>query len=336
MAKPAVSIITITYNHEKFIERCIESVLAQTFPDWEMLIIDDGSIDNTQGIVRNYSDERIRYTRQEHVGPWQLKESYNRGLSLAQGDYIAIIEGDDYWPPYKLETQVSIMNKTDAILCYGRLAWVNQDEKLLGEENLNYLNGSILNNDPIGSSTRYMLQGVTLPFPCTVLIRKDAILRIGGFQQPGYLPLVDYPTFLSLSLSGRFYYEARVMGYWRRYGSSITNTFITAIAEGVVRYAKDFYISNRDALKIEEDKWAVIERESRRILSRAYIRFGRFKLLTKEWKMARESFRHAREISSRRHMIERTVIQFGILASYFKMDMEILFKLFGKQSILES
>src|SRR6185437_7226889 len=65
MSKPVVSIITPTYNHERFIGQCIESVLDQTFPDWEMIIVDDESTDGTGSVLRGYNDQRVNYIRQE-------------------------------------------------------------------------------------------------------------------------------------------------------------------------------------------------------------------------------------------------------------------------------
>ena len=72
MKKPLVSIITPTYNHEKFIGQCIESVLSQTFSTWEQIIIDDGSTDGTLETIARYKDKRIRYIWQENMGIWRL------------------------------------------------------------------------------------------------------------------------------------------------------------------------------------------------------------------------------------------------------------------------
>ena len=75
-----VSIITPTFNHERFIGTCIENVLKQTFQNWEMIIIDDGSTDKTEYEVTKYTDDRIRYVKQENVGIWKLSETYNKAL----------------------------------------------------------------------------------------------------------------------------------------------------------------------------------------------------------------------------------------------------------------
>ena len=78
ITSPKVSIITPTYNHEKFIGQCVESVLAQTYPNWEQIIIDDGSTDRTGEIVAQYKDERVKYIRQDNLGIWRLSKRVNR------------------------------------------------------------------------------------------------------------------------------------------------------------------------------------------------------------------------------------------------------------------
>src|SRR4051812_29758132 len=104
--QPLVSVITPTYNHEKFISACIESVMAQTYTKWEQIIIDDGSTDGTAEIIRSYRDPRINYVHQPNQGIEQLAISYNRALEVATGELIGILEGDDTWPDNKLERLV--------------------------------------------------------------------------------------------------------------------------------------------------------------------------------------------------------------------------------------
>ena len=116
---PVVSIITPTYNHEGYIAQCIESVLSQTYPHWEQIIIDDGSSDRTGDIASQYKDERIKYIRQNNRGIWRLGELYNEALRLAKGEYIAILEGDDFWPSNKLELQLKAHFGSSAVLSWG-------------------------------------------------------------------------------------------------------------------------------------------------------------------------------------------------------------------------
>jgi len=97
-----VSIITPTFNHEAYISDCIESVLAQTYPNWEMIIVDDGSTDRNLEVMSRFKDDRIRVFPMEHVGLAHLDDTYNFALEQANGELVAILEGDDYWTANKL------------------------------------------------------------------------------------------------------------------------------------------------------------------------------------------------------------------------------------------
>ena len=115
---PLVSIITATYNDETYIESSIRSVLSQDFTDFEYLIINDGSTDNTKKIVQRLQkeDSRIRLINQKNSG---LVASLNRGITEARGTYIARIDGDDEWLPHKLKTQVTMLEKNKNLVLVG-------------------------------------------------------------------------------------------------------------------------------------------------------------------------------------------------------------------------
>ena len=104
MKKEMVSVIIPTYNRETVIGRAIESVLKQTYPHFELLIIDDGSTDQTKRVVERIADERIRYILLEENGG--VARARNVGIAEAQYDYIAFLDSDDEWMPEKLELQM--------------------------------------------------------------------------------------------------------------------------------------------------------------------------------------------------------------------------------------
>jgi glycosyltransferase involved in cell wall biosynthesis len=109
--EPAVSVIIPTYNYARFLAEAVDSVLCQTFGDLEVIIVDDGSTDNTPDVVRPYlSDERIRYIRQENKG---LSAARNTGIRAARGEFIALLDADDVWLPSKLEKQVHLIGESD-------------------------------------------------------------------------------------------------------------------------------------------------------------------------------------------------------------------------------
>ena len=115
---PLVSIINPTFNDARYIEASIRSVLSQDFTDFEYIIINDGSTDDTEKIVKRLQkeDSRIRLVSQKNQG---LVASLNRGLKMAKGKYIARIDGDDEWLPHKLTTQVAALESDDELVIIG-------------------------------------------------------------------------------------------------------------------------------------------------------------------------------------------------------------------------
>ncbi len=102
-----VSVIMPTFNYGRFIGQAIESVLSQTHRNWELIIVDDGSTDDTSAVVSNFKDTRIRYARLENGG---VSRARNHGLDLARGEALAFLDADDVWLPHKLEAQVRVLS----------------------------------------------------------------------------------------------------------------------------------------------------------------------------------------------------------------------------------
>lgn len=234
--KPLVSIITPTYNHEKFIGTCLESVLSQTYSNWELIVIDDGSSDRTGFVVSQYNDKRIRYIRQNNQGIWKLGEIYNKALQLSKGDYIAVLEGDDFWPPYKLELQTNSLERSNAVLSWGKAKIIDSQGNFIETlpDNMAHYIGlpkykffsELLFDNPIPSSS--------------VVCHKSALLSIGGFKQPSGLPYVDEPTWLQLCLMGEFLPIDEVLGCYRRHERQVTSSMKTAMIKAS-RYSIDFF-----------------------------------------------------------------------------------------------
>src|SRR3989338_9159858 len=103
---PKVSVILPTYNCARYLPDSISSVLSQTFQDFELLIIDDGSTDNTRDFIENnYKDPRVRYIRQEHSG---LAGARNTGLVSSKGEYVTFLDADDLFLKEKIEKQIAV------------------------------------------------------------------------------------------------------------------------------------------------------------------------------------------------------------------------------------
>lgn len=117
MEEGLVSIITPCYNGAKYISETIDSVIAQTYPKWEMIIVDDGSKDNSADIVREYEakDERIHLIQQKNAGSAAAR---NNGIRQCNGQYIALLDADDLWKPDFLKKQIVFMKKRKAVCVF--------------------------------------------------------------------------------------------------------------------------------------------------------------------------------------------------------------------------
>ena len=129
--KNKVSIITPLYNSEKFIAETIESVLQQTYTNWEMIIVDDESTDNGVEIVEEYKkkDSRIKLIKlRVNSGS---STSRNKAIELSEGRYIAFLDSDDIWLPNKLEKQIKFMSNNNITFSFTAYRWINEKGKIL-------------------------------------------------------------------------------------------------------------------------------------------------------------------------------------------------------------
>jgi glycosyltransferase involved in cell wall biosynthesis len=217
---PVVSIVTPTFRHQHFIERCIRSVLAQSYPSWELIVIDDASPDATAQIVERFvgQDSRIRLIRhQTNYGAGRLSETYNEALAHCSGELIAILEGDDEWAPGKLAEQVPVFDDKRVVLCYSDYDEVTTEGLLIARH------GASAAAAPARSGIKENLRffsGLKSFGANTVIVRHGDLLGIGGFVDAG-LHLVDYPTWLRLALRGDFVRIPSVLGSWRRHPDSV-------------------------------------------------------------------------------------------------------------------
>ena len=151
-----VSIIMPTYNCAKFIGRTIESAQAQTYKNWEMIIVDDKSKDNTEEIVAEYikNDSRIKYHMLEVNSGAAVART--EAMKLAQGTYMAFLDSDDIWMPEKLEKQIAFMETNDYAFTCTAYEQIDEDDNLLGKKIKTIKKTSynrLLLDCPVGNST---------------------------------------------------------------------------------------------------------------------------------------------------------------------------------------
>lgn len=129
MVDGLVSIIMPSWNTARFIRESIDSVRNQTYTNWELLIVDDCSTDNTDEIVASYSDERIRYFKNEKNSGAALTR--NRAMREARGEWIAFLDSDDLWTPEKLERQLQFMKENNYVFSYHEYVKIDEESKPL-------------------------------------------------------------------------------------------------------------------------------------------------------------------------------------------------------------
>lgn len=333
--RPLVSIISPTYNHEKYLADCIESVLSQSYPDWEMIILNDGSTDRTAEIAATYrdADSRIRLVNQENVGIFRLSETYNKGVAMAKGDYLAILEGDDCWAPNKLELQVEAMqNDPSAAVCWSMARCVNADksEVYYTAPDLDAPDAGYYGNDPVGTILNIFLYRNCIP-ALTILIRKEALKQVGGFKQVFDLPLVDLPTLYELAMVGTFIFLPETLGDWRNYATQVTKTYPAVMTEGFYKMAQAFLKSHPSAGALNIDVKELDRYYARRMVI-AYARSGRYKLIRKEYLPARKDYVKAISGYGMVEPVWKLRAAVGWFFSLFHMDVEGLSRVLGKRS----
>lgn len=248
--RPKVSVIIPTYSHAGLIAETIDSVLAQSLADFEIIVIDDGSSDGTANVLADYIDrELISYHRQENGG---VASARNAGLALAQGDYIAFLDDDDTWPADKLEWQVQCLEESPAVLVAGNMC---QHGSAVGKSGCHH-----------GSYVELTLAEFfrTNPFasPGQTLIRRTALKLVGGFD-PSIWGADDLDLWIRLAQLGEIRKYDRLALFYRVHAANASLDLLR-----MARNAQQVMVKN--LLTVAPEKRRKYTRIAYRFLFRAY------------------------------------------------------------------
>jgi len=178
------------FNCERYVHGAINSILAQTFTNFELLVMDDGSTDRSSAVARSYKDPRLRVISDTHCG---LVATLNRGIDGARGEYIARMDADDLSQPKRLERQVSYMEAHPELIMVGTDAHIiDLDGKLTGQ---------YLQMPRRGQRIRVALCGANTFIHGSVLMRRRAVLNVGGYRSE-FITAEDYDLWLRLGEIG--------------------------------------------------------------------------------------------------------------------------------------
>ena len=227
---PRVSVITPFLNGNEFMDEAVSSVLAQTYPHWEVLLVDDGSSDGSTEKAKNYADlhpGRIRYFEHGQRGNFGQSVSRNLAIRHARGKYVAFLDVDDVWLPEKLRNQVNILEMhSETAMTYGPYffwhGWTGRPEDIARNQQCHVGSGREydLVVDPPAMLLRHIEHGNGLPVPSSVLVRRTALEAVGGFEIefPGMYD--DEALFAKLTLRYPVYISACSWDRYRQHSGS--------------------------------------------------------------------------------------------------------------------
>ncbi len=212
---PAVSVVIPAYNHGRHVMETLHSVFAQSFRDFEVIVIDDGSPDDTSQVLRPLAESgKIRYTRQENRGQAAAR---NAGLRQARGEFIALLDDDDLWPVDKLAWQVeALRSNRDAVLVYGFAHSFDDHHERLDE------GWPRLPLAPAGQVHERFLRQNWIISPGQTLMRRNILTALGGCDESVW-GADDWDLYLRLSREGSFLFQQRLALKYRFHGGNSSN-----------------------------------------------------------------------------------------------------------------
>ncbi len=202
-----VSIIMPSYNSRRFLRETIESVLSQTYPSWELLFVDDCSVDDTEAILLSFKDPRIRYFKNEQNKGAAI--SRNLALREAKGRWIAFLDSDDIWLPKKLEHQIRFMSDNDYHFSYHEYNEIDEESRFLGVK--------------VSGPRRIRKTGMfNYCWPGCLTVMYDANV-VGLVQIEDIKKNNDYAMWLKVCRKVDCYLLSEELAYYRKHKGSISN-----------------------------------------------------------------------------------------------------------------
>ncbi|WP_418513623.1 glycosyltransferase family 2 protein [Corallibacter sp.] len=231
MSAVQVSIIIPTYNRATYIGEALTSIINQTYTHWECLVIDDGSTDNTKNIIDSFhtKDHRIRYIKRPNNYPKGSNGSRNYGLSLAQGQYIAFCDDDDYWLHDKLEKQIPIFQQHPEVgLVTGNIEYVNSDGMRTGRVIKQTGNHGYVFEEILLKNRLSMI---------TPVIKREVFDKVGLFNT-NFVIFEDWEYWRRVAYYYPFYALQDVLACVRKHDSNTSLIVTQKPSEQFVRYRK--------------------------------------------------------------------------------------------------
>ena len=242
---PLVSVVIPVYNGERFLRESLESVFAQTFQDYEIVCVDDGSTDGSCALLKQYGG-RVKLIQQANAGQSAAR---NAGVQEATGAFVAFLDQDDRWSPSKLAQQVAVLNaEPDVVLVHCNYDRMDGDGRVL------VAGAALVERASALASPLGRLIGEALVFPSAMMVRRDVFQRVGGFD-PELRGFEDFDLIARLKPQGHFVLLNESGMDYRLHGGGFTR----AGGVGVMRSRERFLIRMRELYVGDQAKEALIK-----------------------------------------------------------------------------
>lgn len=263
LTMPKVTVVIPVYNGERYIRATLESVFAQTYQNYEIICVDDGSKDGSVTILGSYA-ERIQVIRQANMGQAGAR---NAGVKRGTGTYVALLDQDDLWYPWKLEHQVALLEAhPEAVMAHCDMDWIDEA-------------GNVIQRNRVSAARMSAPKGLTMTqvfgwdpciYPSTTLIRKAAFERVGGFDPeiPWYGEDID--LMLRLREEGQFLFLEEAGTQYRKHSSNCSG----AGTDAMFHCAEKFFGKLKTRYARDRGKVAVLDK----FLAQVYSDWGKTKM----------------------------------------------------------
>ncbi|MDQ3007077.1 MAG: glycosyltransferase family 2 protein [Chloroflexota bacterium] len=269
--KHLVSVIVIFLNASDFLQEAIESVLAQTYEHWELLLVDDGSSDGSTEIAMSFASEnsaQIKYFEHDDHQNLGMSAARNLGIRNAKGDYIAFLDADDYWLPNKLDVQTSVLDsQPDAGMLFGStkywFSWTGSPE----DSQRDYVPSLRVRTHTLFHLPLLFLlfiQGkAEVPCTCSILVRRAVAEKIGGFEESFRGMYEDQAFYAKICLYTPVLATDDCLALYRQHSKSNYSTAIHSGQTDVLRYRFLKWLETYCHEKQIQDKsvWEAVRRQ---------------------------------------------------------------------------
>lgn len=254
-----ISIITASYNYAQYIEEAINSVINQTYQNWELIVVDDGSSDNSVEIIEKYcqKDGRIKFFQHENGQNKGLKETILLGLSHATGEWVAFLESDDIFLPENLQKKVNIIQDAkrhrgkDAKLIFNKVAFLYDKDFSKTEKCRNFEKKQkklAQKTYPRNMFFDFYINNQITTFSCVMV--EANVIKSANFDTPSD-SMLDWWLWIDIAYENLFYYINEELTYWRLHSESYINTSKKPVLYYIqIQAYYDIYKNNGKSFKL--------------------------------------------------------------------------------------